>query len=752
MFNRKRWIPRLMLLIFLSLGFVTLYATQPLPLVDYTPEPTLFGDDVYQSNRYTQADDQRVILIDSTIPDGFQFVATNELLALYFDPNDPRLIIHDLQSGYLWKTYAPVPSSGVSQTSRRLLKSLVYLEYFQYIEETARLSTSTKRLNSNDASISYAFLSDGLNIQFDFTVVQISFLMEIRLVGSDILVQIPNQSIQEGTHRIASISLLPQLGSTRGDEIPGYIVIPDGPGALYRFKDSPITEPVQFSSRFYGNDLGIKLESTSNSQTNLSLPIFGMVHGVEQQGFLGIIESGDAMAQYTLIPSGANGLDYNSNYIQFIMRETFVFPTNNKGDGITTVPNERFLSNMSIRYRFVRSEQATYLGLAKSYQQYLQEKEVLRPIMSPDFRVRLEILLSDSEPGMFGMTPFTMTTVDQAKDLILELYNQQVFPHIVLRGWNPGGMSGQTPYATRFNPGVGSKQEFLDFSNEMRQLGLTTALYADYVRAYSSIRRSKQQIEYARGIYRRPLVFSNPSLLYPEAFYLDPISTMNLILTDQSFFSDAGYSVAHDRIGYSLFSTYYEGQWWNREASIAAYQTALQGNIPSNHSYQPNAYLWSFLDSYYDVPLFASQFQFYDDTIPFLPYVLRNTMNLYSPLMNFFANPSEQILRMIDYGLWPSYLVTHQPTTRLRYSQANQFYTTSFSHWSPKIQTSFRILEDLHRQIGDQAIESRHVPQIGVVVIAYANGSRLYINYTDSLVEVSGIQVSAKAFHLEVIQ
>jgi hypothetical protein len=164
----------------------------------------------------------------------------------------------------------------------------------------------------------------------------------------------------------------------------------------------------------------------------------------------------------------------------------------------------------------------------------------------------------------------------------------------------------------------------------------------------------------------------------------------------------------------------------------------------------PNAYLWAMTDAYFDVPLYASQFQFYDDTIPFLPLVLTGSIDLYSPFVNFFANPLEQWLRLVDYGIKPSYLLTVQPTTLLRHSAANHYYSTAYAEWLPQIRLFEEIMGPAYEATQGAARTTRTVVSPGLVRNVYDNGTILYINYGDvDQASPDGI-VSAKSIRIEV--
>ncbi|XFA99131.1 DUF5696 domain-containing protein [Candidatus Izemoplasma sp. B36] len=712
---------------------------------------TIFGDEIYKSNRFTQVDDLSIVTFDSNIPDNYSLIASDLDISLYYNQADYSFIVKDLDTNYLWYSNAPnVENEDISSTMKKLYSSFVILEYYPYNTNTERLTTSLKRKYISDATITTELVENGINLHLVYDSINISFTVQIRVDQGELTVEVPNNTIYELNNNIVGIDLFPNFGSTNSDEIPGYVFIPDGPGALYRFKDNSNLEPVQFSSRYYGLDQGVKLESDTQNNSSFSMPIFGLIHGINQQGVLGIVESGDSSAQFTLIPSGANGVPYNSSYAHFILRESYVYPTNNKGDGITTVPESRFISDMKIRYVFLQDTDANYVGMAKAYREYLEQKEILKYDTTNETKLRLDILQSDSEPGILGMKSVDMTSLKEAEAIVSLLSSLDINLEIVLRGWNKGGYSGQSPYVTKFDLSIGSKNDYIDWFNYLEGLGINISLFVDYVNAYTSSKVSSSDMDLARGIYLRRIAYTDETLNYEDLYFLDPLSTTSIISNDKDFFNDLGIDMCFNAIGNLLFSSYSDSNWWSREYSVAQYLYALSF-FDQNPMVQPNAYVWEYVSSYYDMPLYASQYSFYDDTVPFLQIVLRNKMDLFSPFANYFANPEEQLLRLIDFGICPSYIVTESKTTDLKYSDASEFYSTTFSEWEPKMISTYEKISAVLDQVTGADIMSRVVLQTGVVRITYSNHISIIINYTDSPYTDGELHVPQKDYYVEVV-
>jgi hypothetical protein len=97
---------------------------------------------------------------------------------------------------------------------------------------------------------------DSFTVHIDAIKLGIAFDVEIRLTEEhDIAVRIPSESISEthAKYRLMSLSVFPYFGSAREDEMPGYLMIPDGVGTLIRTDRRYNT---YFQADFYGDDFG----------------------------------------------------------------------------------------------------------------------------------------------------------------------------------------------------------------------------------------------------------------------------------------------------------------------------------------------------------------------------------------------------------------------------------------------------------------------------------------------------------------
>jgi hypothetical protein len=573
-----------------------------------------------------------------------------------------------------------------------------------------------------------------IRLQINVQRYQVGLNAYFELNDTGLTVRVPDAEMTEARNLISSIYLAPAFGATRNNEEPGYMVIPDGSGALIRYGQ---TSGTQTYLKYYGTDYGIKtiLENSNvNKEKVLSAPIFGLVNGIRQDAVLGIIESGSFSADLLVSLNGMGGTNFNYLTPIYLIRQQYLLYGANQ-----TVESNRNGDDIIVNYLCMDGDEATYVGMSQKYQQYLTDHQVLIKKQSDQYRIRLEMIMSETVPALIGTKNVTLTNIKELNGILSDLEENGVTSlALVLKGWNSGGLSGNTPYDIDYNTHVGSTSSFKNLIKQEQSAGNPVYFYNDYLMAYDKGKASIRN-DVARTIQRLKMSFTNPDVpLYQNYYRLYPEKSLHIASEDISAYEKRQISaLAIDSLGNDLFSYYYKGTISHRRQAAANYQ-ALTEALSERFDlalYNPNSYLWKNHDSYFDMPLYANQFSIYTDTVPFIPYVLKGCIDYYGSSINFYASPTDQLLRLVDFGAFPSYILTSQQSRALKYTNSNTLFATMYGDWNDSIIDNYHKLEEAFCKIGNATVTDREVLSEGVVLVTYSNGVEIIINYTEEQYE-----------------
>jgi len=193
---------------------------------------------------------------------------------------------------------------------------------------------------------------------------------------------------------------------------------------------------------------------------------------------------------------------------------------------------------------------------------------------------------------------------------------------------------------------------------------------------------------------------------------------------------------------------------WGRRDTITAAEainlfqdTFADINIPINAT-TPNQYLWGQVDRFLQSPVFHNQFIIFTDAVPFLQMVLHNTMELYAPYANFSFYSQQDILRMIDYNVLPSFVLTHAPAHHLSNTNSLNFFSTEHEIYHDIIIEVYSQISPIMSQVRGLEWLDRTILDEGVVLNTYEGAVYVVINYTMKPFVFNGLTIPAQSARL----
>ncbi|KUK46654.1 MAG: hypothetical protein XD73_0472 [Anaerolinea thermophila] len=736
--KRKFSLVILITVIFLGMPIDTLNAKTP-------------GQAEITTNQYTQPDEINTDWQNyQDIPESFVQLAENENFILYANEESLAIKVFDKRSGYVWHSNLDQKEEEdrLNKTWTAFAQSGISIDYLDLKAISERAS-----ITNAEHTIDMKITEQGFEAEVTFLAPSITLMLRVTLEAEGVSVEIPFDSIKQENEefKLGIVYVYPFFGYTRYDNVPGYMFIPDGSGSLIRFSESTKAKNM-FYGRYYGADLGmltsLPYDPTINRPFKLSIPVFGMIHGYKQNGFIAVVEQGASYGELQVHPAGII-TNFNFLYNIFVYNESYYQATNRSGAGVTTIQRQTNQFNVKMHYRFLTGDDSDYVGMAKSYQQYLLDKNELNKILDENtsIGIKLEFLGGEKEKVLFWNRLIPMTTVEQMKQILEDLEARNV--DVVYYGWQPLGASTMPPKKLKLDNDLGNKEALRSLVDDINSGGGKLYLYFDPQAALIDEKGYSPRYDLAMSITNSNIRGYNRNKVN---YYLNFNATKDLYESlSKDLFSEFEAGLALDNIGSTLYSDFKGDSVVNREEMIANYQALFFEAIGDTAFYRPNDYLYSFMSAYYDMPITTSGYLYTTDTVPFLEIVLAGYVPYYGTAMNFSSDLEADLLRHADFGVYPTFFLTHEVTAKILNTKSSWIYTSSISQWKQDLEQSYQWLNELLAPVKGQTIVARDVIAQGVVATSYENGKQIIVNYTTKPYEVAGVAIEGKdALVLEV--
>ncbi|MBN2505040.1 MAG: hypothetical protein JXB20_06845 [Bacilli bacterium] len=747
-------IKRFLLLVLLSSSLLLIGSVRS-EIVDETPDYEDYQlDALFSSNRYTQPETDAVVSNNPLVKlDGYSVVAENEKLRLYVKLDDLSIRVEDIRSGYVWGSSFDTTDQRLNKTWRARVNSAVWITYYRKTavrEEVIEESITTSGLSTLDTTLT----QNGFTSDIVFGESNIRLTLSVELTADGLKVDIPFASITETeTNRLGTVRVFPFLGAVLAKEnvdVPGYTLLPDGVGALMRFQPQGVYQHLIYSKPIYNRDYGLynyELSENLIEEPGISVPLYGIVHGSSQHAFYAWMTEGDTSARIISYPAGRT-TDFYWTFFETVYRIQYEQPTSRNMGSVVTTQAEMNGVDTRIIYTFLDGNEANYVGMANDYHDKLIEKHNLASNSNTgDIPVRLEFLMRERKPGLLFDSYVNVTKTEDVISIVDSLKTLGVEEQtIVLRGWSNRGYTGSSPDYQPFESSSG-KSGYAELFEHLNQLEYEYYLNADYTKGYFGAGGYNVMTDLARKITGSAYTGAKMDYSY---YWLHPQATANIFEKDLSFYKDNDVNgLALESIGKDLFSSHGR-ETFQRNQSVDKYLETLNAFSGSIALYQPNEYAVVASDLYFDVPFYSSLQAKFTDTVPFIPLAFRGLVEMYSTPVNFFNSMPTDILRMIDFGIYPSYILTQSSSSLLMDTPSEYISSSQYDVWEEIIIAQYTYINEILKTSAGSMLESREVCMPGVIKNTYANDVIHYINYTADPVRIGSLTIAA--LDIEVIQ
>lgn len=696
--------------------------------------------------------------VEAKTCEGHTLVAENDSYELYLYEPALSIIVRNKKTGAMMKSTVREEENleGVNDTWKGFLQSGVVVE----LQEDTNTIQRKVGLEGSGATVAVEKIPGGFQAKIDYPSQELGFMLEVKLYDDgSITAYIPESSIYENASnkKIGNIYVFPLLGNTRLGEVDGYMLVPDGNGALIYLDDKEGRFDSGYVQKVYGSDVGVGESyvlsllwdnyETHNDAEQILAPVYGMVHTEDELGYLAVIENGEEEASIYATPNGAYSA-YNWVTASFRKCATYIQPTSNSGGSVTKV-TDRIGYDIKIRYLFVDGEEANYAGLAKRYREYLLEKNELTQ-MSDDFKVRLDFLGSDVENWMMWKKSVSVTTVDNIREIYGDLESEGVTDILSLyKGWQDGGIYNLPVTTLDVEGSIGGKKELIKLMEESKEAGIDFYLYTDAIRANPETGNTTFQT--VKKMDKRLYKEENYKTVYDTFVFWTPQKTKdNLLTLEKNLLKQGVNNLALSGIGNTLFTYTLGDNMQTRSLGKYVYEEALQ-ELTENMNLlmeEPAACYWRYAKAMVDMPISDSDYIYTDQSVPFLSIALKGLVPMYGDYVNFEANEREYFLKLVETGINPSFYLTYENPSELIYTNSSDVYSSQYSVYRDQIISYYNELKAVNEAVKGSYITSHRIEDNNVTIVSYDNGVTIYINYGETDEKADGVTVPALSYCL----
>lgn len=583
----------------------------------------------------------------------------------------------------------------------------------------------------------------------------------------------PEYGLINGRYVITDVKICPYM-TNADDTQDGYIIVPDGSGAVINFNNGKIGT---VSSTYYGSDLAYVNTVSVEKSAQLLLGMFAFVNTTEANpgGLLAVIEKGAGQVSLT---AGVNS-QFKENYANITanLRGKESVRTGTVGDNKSFDKFDKILSpsDIVVKYLVLGEDELDYSSVAKRYQEYLIERDGL------EFNDDSNTLLTDLTflgtfekysllMGIKYLASDTLTTFEQAEEIMDELYDNKVDNiSVSYKSWSNEYLEYELGGKLKVANVLGNKKSMQSFYNYCVQKGatfypelsVTTNKGYDYL--LGSTRFTSRGVGNKEAIhYEYDLATGRPNKKLKETYVVSPLYYKNISEKLVSEFKALNIWNAEENGGFYLTDlgnrwsgNYREGRQVYGGDAIYYQQQALE--LLSNGSKikieAPCDYAFKYVDVATGIPVSSSMYTVYDQTIPFYQLVVSGLFDYTTETINGISGQSSSyyFAKILETGSNVNFLISAEDPAILLETDYTQYFQAYYNNWK---ETIIRFANEINSLGIHNCYLTSHEIVDGTTLakVTYTNKTNpsnqivLVINYSEKAVTYNGTEIAGYGY------
>ena len=697
-------------------------------------------------------------------------VAENDRLELHYDTVESQIILKDKLTQEEWRSTPDdiaqdKRATGVNKINRQ---SDLIVQYHNTSYVTDQVNSYTGAIKKGD--FTWELIENGVAIRYYFPkqgfVIPVQYVLEEDCLAASIISEGIEEEVWEDPdtdpekkQSVMNVALLPFMGAAGSDD-EGYLIIPDGSGALIHFNNGR-TGAAIYQQDVYGRDDALTIRKAATTTYDVNMPLFGIVRN--GRALMAVVENGDYQAQLNAMVNGQL-TGYSNAYfaVQYIHMEANTIMPGSEHSTDVMLPTNTFrdMGNFTVRYYPLAAENATYADVAAAYRAQLGLKESIADAATQQLEMVASIPSIDTFLGVPYESVRVLTSYEQAAQTLRD-FAAEGLNDLTLRytGWSKQSVRGKMVTGLDLDNRLGGKKAFDGLRQAVKETSAEMVLAVDLIDIYedgngywslfaatNSVNSTAKQVpEFLQSTgYQdpegKPWYLLSPDKV-PEAArklaenlsgQVDGVSLSMLGNTVDSSFGKTGISRTS------------AGMYWQQ-----ALET-LSGKIQTLSAKTASAYAFPYIEQVDATPCASSRFEVTDMEIPFYQMVTHGAMVLYTEPANEDGNVRKALLRAIEYGMYPSWRVIAGDTALLSGTDYASWHAASLDAWREEIKNTAAWMAPLGVYAGMQMTGHEQVTAT-LSVTTYANGDMVLVNYGSEDAEHLGVTVPALGYAIKEV-
>ena len=695
-------------------------------------------------------------------PEGMELVAQKGFAAMFASLETGRFAVEDMRTGNLYySTPSDADADGTAfGADKEALQSEILVT--DIVESDGLVETK----NSYGGSLLkggtvVSKTENGIQVLYKFMEEKYAILVEYFLCEDGFRARVLcDKIVEQGTERVYQVSVLPFFGARTAADRDGFLLVPDGSGAVMRF-DAKRTDYPSYTARLYGNDYLTVEDYAGNRQENCLLPFIGLQG--QSNGFLAMADNGAAYASVYAERAGQT-TDYNHTYFGFHTRSQQISLIGNP-EAFTTKTVYVYeqgpitIGTVSVRYILSDSGPAEGLGkmaeiggnIVRRFSEKLTKKAAETSLylsVLGGYRSKKSVL------GFRVNTTEVMTSLSDALLMKQELEKSGVDSFaLIFHGLEKSELRGKIAKVFQPDGAIGSQKQWQELSKQLPGRlylnvdGVTFSKAGNGIKTEHAAIRDLSLNKYRLVSYKRNTW--HPDDDQPERFLLAPKLASAYLLSMTDSISDTGAGLCIENYGQMLYGDFSESGVRRGQTAIQVRETVKQAaqKLPvsaKNANYDAALYAEVLLDT----PAYSSGYDALDESVPFYQMVMSGIKQVVSRPLNTYGSFEKEFLQCIKCGMIPQFELVYRNMEGLKESGLDSFYAADFSYWKGQVAKKYQDYRNLYERIRGQRIVGFRQLKDGISRTDYENGISVLVNQTELACQADQTEVPPMAYVL----